>query len=59
MVLIDDRRRSQQKLDLVARHANFELFHQGRIDPIPLGYIHAIHTARQCYNGQSGNQACF
>ena len=48
--------RTQQELDLVARHADLELIHQSRIDAIALGDILSIHATLECYNEGSGNK---
>ena len=47
---IEYRRRTQQKLDLVACHADFKALDQCRVDSVSLRDIHAIHAAGECYN---------
>ena len=41
---------TQQKLDLVACHADFKSLDQCRVDSISLRDIHSIHAAGECYN---------
>ena len=48
--------RAKQEFNLVARHADFELFNKPGVDAIALGNIHSVHAARECYNEESNNK---
>ena len=48
--------RTQQKLDLVARHADFKPLDGSRVDSISLRDIHSIHAAGECYNEAASYQ---
>ena len=47
---------AQQEFNLLARHADFQLFNQARVDPVTLRDIHSIHAAGECYNDASPDQ---